>query len=268
MGSFVTDVVVHSPIAMHIEDHVRVPAEHVTEPACCPSQHMEPSYESTYKEVHKVEFQRIRSLVQTPNVGTFMHTDLTWASHMHTKGRRTDPRTLAPVMVAYIPWARVEDFVKGEETRNDAPCKFVCQGIESHDKGKLLFPTLKSYSCVIRCVCNMQVRFHSTCSRVTICCQVSTMFYMHLTSTTCCSPHPTGITVNMDQKTLPATYHWLQMTCYTRNENSMRRANSFQVERGTTDLGHLRECGAPGNDGDASVDLSSSNCTWSLQWLK
>ena len=214
MGSFVIDAVVHSPIGMHNEDHVRVATLH-------PPQHMEPSYESTYQEVHKAEFQRIRSLVQTPNIGTFMHTDLTWASHMHTKGRRTDPRTLAAVSVAYIPWARVKDFVKGEEARSDAPCKFVCQGTPSNNKGKLLFPRWNSYSAIIRCVCNMQVVFHCACSCVTVCCQIPTLLYMALTSTTCCSPHPTGITVNMDQMTMQATYHWLQMTCTKRNKKSM-----------------------------------------------
>ena len=34
----------------------------------------------------------------------------------------------APVLVAYIPWVRGHDFVKGEETRIDGPWKFVCQG--------------------------------------------------------------------------------------------------------------------------------------------
>ena len=206
MGSFVIDAVVHSPIVMHSEDHALVHAEHGSEPTLCPRQHMEPSYESTYQEVHKVEIHRIRSLVQTPNIGTFMHTDVTWTNHMRVKGRRTDPRTLAPVSVAYIPWARVEDFVKGEEARSDAPCKFVCQGAPSNGKGKLLFPRWNSYSAVIRCVCNMHFVFHCACYSVTISCQVPTLLYMSLTFSTCCSPHPTGITVNMDQMTMPRTY--------------------------------------------------------------
>ena len=207
MGSFVTNAVFPSPTVMHNEDDVTVNVEDASEPTLRPPLHMEPSYESTYQEVHKVEFQRIHSLVQTPNIGPFMHTDLTWASHTHTKGRRTDPRTRAPVSVAYIPWARVEDFVKGEEARPDAPCKFICQGTPSNDKGKLLFPRWNSYSAVFRCVCNMQVVFHSACSSVTKCWQVLTMFYMALTWISGSSPHPTGITVNMDQMTMQATYH-------------------------------------------------------------
>ena len=181
---------------------------------------MEPSYESAYKEVHKAELDRIRSLVQTPNIGTFMHTDLVWTSHMQVKGRRTDPRTLAPVSVAYIPWTRVEDFVKGEETRSDAPCKFVCQGAPSHDKGTLLFPRWNSYSAAIRWVCNMQLVCCCACSNVTISCHLPSLLYVALTFTPC-YPHPTGITVNMDQMTMPRTYHWLQVTWHGRNENSM-----------------------------------------------
>ena len=175
MGSFVTNADVHSPIAMHSEDHVLVHAEHGSEPTLCLMQHMEPTYESTYQEVHKAELHRIRSLVQTPNIGTFMHTDLTWSSHMHTKGRRTDLRTQAPVSVAYIPWARVEDFVKGEEAHSDAPCKFICQGAPSRGKGKLLFPRWNSYSAIIRCVCNMQFVCYCACSSVTMPCQVPTL---------------------------------------------------------------------------------------------
>ena len=91
--------------------------------------------------------------------------------------------------------------------------------------------------------------------------------YMALTFTPC-YPHPTGITVNMDQMTMPRTYHWLQVTCTGRSENSMRRANSYQVERGTRVHGHLHGCEDQASEGGASVDLSSSNCTWSLQWQK
>jgi hypothetical protein len=210
-----------SPIVMLNGNHVSVHAEHVSEPMLRPPQHLEPSYESTYQEVQKADILRIRSLVQTPNMGPFMHTDVTWANHMHTKGRRTNPRTLAPVSVAYIPWARVEDFVKGEEARSDAPCKFICQGTATNDKGKLLYPRWNSYSAVIRSVCNMHPVFHSACLCVTIYGQVPTLLYMALTPTTCCYPHPTDITVNMDQMTMQATYHWLQPTCTKRNENSI-----------------------------------------------
>ena len=129
---------------------------------------MEPTYESCYEELHKAELDRIRSFVQTPDKGTFMHSDLAWTSHMRVKGRRTDTRSLAPVSVAYIPWARVEDFVKGEEARSDAPCKFICQGAPSHDRGKLKFPRWNSYSTVRRCVCNMQLVCSSACSSVTM----------------------------------------------------------------------------------------------------
>jgi hypothetical protein len=84
-----------------------------------------------------------------------MHTDLLWASHIRMKGRRSDPRTPASVSVAYIPWGRVQDFVKGEEARCDAPCKFVCQGTTSNKQGDLMFPRWNSYSAVVRCLCNM-----------------------------------------------------------------------------------------------------------------
>ena len=182
MGSFVTHAVVTSLIGLHNEDHVSVHAEHVSEPTLPPPQHLEPSYESTYQEVHKAEIHRIRSLVQNPNIGTFMHTDVTWASHMHTKGRRADPRTLATVWVAYIPWARVEDFVKGEEARTDAPCKFICQGSPTNDKGRLLFPRWNSYSVVLRCARNMEDVFNCACSCVTIYWLRPTLLYIALTS--------------------------------------------------------------------------------------
>jgi hypothetical protein len=73
------------------------------------------------------------------------------------KGRRADPRNADTVSVAYIPWARVEDFLKGEEARSDAPCKFVCQGTPTNEKGKLMFPRWNSYSAILRSVCNMHL---------------------------------------------------------------------------------------------------------------
>ena len=116
---------------------------------------LQPSYESTYQEVHKVEFERIRGLVQTPEPGTFTHKDLTWAIQIRAKGSGEGPRSHSEVSVAYIPWVRVPDFVKGEEARIDGPCKFICQGSPSTQQGKLTFPRWNSYSTVMRCVCNV-----------------------------------------------------------------------------------------------------------------
>jgi hypothetical protein len=126
-----------------------------------------PSYVSTYQEVHKCEFERLRSSVQRPEAGSFMHADLLWATRIRQSGRRSDPRTPDPVSIAYIPWDRVEDFVKGEEGRPDAPCKFVCQGKTSNKQSALMFPRWNSYSALLRCLCNMPFDQHSAFSNVT-----------------------------------------------------------------------------------------------------
>ena len=68
--------------------------------------------------------------------------------------------------LAYIPWARVHDFVKGEEARSDAPCKFVCQGTPTNEKGKLMFPRWNSYSAIFMFACNM----HSDCDTCMVQC--------------------------------------------------------------------------------------------------
>jgi hypothetical protein len=120
--------------------HVVIDGNHGNEQSNRMPLGVDPSYESTYQEAHKGEFERLHSLVQRPQPGTFNHSDLAWAKQNRVKGRRTDPRTNALVSVAYIPWDRVQDFVKGEEARTDAPCKFVCQGISSNEHGKLAFP--------------------------------------------------------------------------------------------------------------------------------
>lgn len=149
------------------EVHFCQDGDHATERIVGNNMLVDPSYESTYREVHKWEFQRLLSLVQNPQAGTFSHSDLSWAREIRLKGRRGDPKTHAAVSVAYIPWARVHDFLKGEEARPDAPCKFVCQGTPLNEQGKLAFPRWNSYSAVIRCVCNMQFLFHFACSNVT-----------------------------------------------------------------------------------------------------
>ena len=110
----------------------------------------DPAYDSTYLEAHKGEFERLRGLVQTPEAGTFMHTDLMWAKQIRLKGKGTDSTTHVAVSVAYIPWARVHDFVKGEEACNDGPCKFICQGTLSNGHGKLTFPPLEQLLCHLR----------------------------------------------------------------------------------------------------------------------
>ena len=88
-----------------------------------------------------------------------MHSDLTWTRQIRLKGRWADSRTETPVSVAYIPCARVQDFVRGKEARTNAPCKFVCQGIASNEHKKLMFPRWNSYSAIIRCACNMRSKF-------------------------------------------------------------------------------------------------------------
>lgn len=158
MGSSVVAGVLHSSTELHSAGHVTNQSMPLA---------LNPSYESTYHETHKVEFERLHSLVQIPQAGTFMHNDLTWTRQMRMKGRGSDSRTQAPVSVAYIPWARVQDFVKGEEGRTDAPCKFVCQGIAKNEEGKLMFPRWNSYSVIIRCACNMRFELHCSSCHVT-----------------------------------------------------------------------------------------------------
>ena len=119
-------VVLHSSTELHSAGHVFQNGNNGTERTHCMPLGVDPSYESTYHEAHKGEWECLRNLVQIPKAGTFMHADLTWARQIRLKGRGTDSRTQAPVSVAYIPWARVQDFVKGEEARTDGPCKFVC----------------------------------------------------------------------------------------------------------------------------------------------
>jgi hypothetical protein len=155
MGECVTDAVVQSCAALHTDLHLILDGHLASQRPPRMSRGLEPSYESTYQEVHKADFERLRNLVQTPEPGTFMHKDLMWAIQIHPKERRDGSRTRAPVSVAYISWVRVHDFVKGEEARIDGPYKFVCQGSPANGYGKLTFPRWNSYSAVMRCVCNM-----------------------------------------------------------------------------------------------------------------
>ena len=155
MGSSISGAVVHGSAGLHAQLPAVEYGQHAAEETHGLIRAVQPSYESTYRQKHNEDLDRLRSLVQRPHAGTFMHTDLMWASHIRVKGGRSDPRTPASVSVAYIPWERVLDFVKGEEARFDGPCKFVCQGITSNKQGELMFPRWNSYSAVIRWFCNM-----------------------------------------------------------------------------------------------------------------
>jgi hypothetical protein len=219
MGTFVTGAFVQSRIEGQNKVHVPVHGEPAWELPLRPPQHMEPSYDSVYQDVHRAQLHRISTLVQSPNIGTFTHTDLTWACDVRVKGRRTDPRTPKPVSVAYIPWARVQDFVKGEEARSDAPSKFVCQGAPTNASGKLMFPRWNSYSVIFRYFCNMLPSDDNARFNVTRLPHLSPLLYMTLTVSTWSGPHPTGIIVNMDQMTMHRTYHWLQRTCTRRKKS-------------------------------------------------
>ena len=155
MESSVGGVVLHSCTELHSAGHVFRDGNHATQQSH-PMLGVDPSYESTYRETHKGEFDRLRSEVQIPKAGTFMHSDLKWRREIQLKGRGFGSKTEAPVSVAYIPWERVQYFLKGEEARIDGPCKFVCQGTASVEDGKLKFPRWNSYSAIIRCVCNIR----------------------------------------------------------------------------------------------------------------
>jgi len=155
MGECVTDAVAQSCGTLHTDLQLIPHGKFVSQRPPRMSNGLEPSYESAYQEVHKADFERLRSLLQSPEPGTFMHKDLMWAIQSRAKGRRDGCRTRAPVSVAYIPWIRVHDFVRGEEARIDGPCKFVCKGSPSNEQGKLKFPRWNSYSAVMRYVCNM-----------------------------------------------------------------------------------------------------------------
>ena len=78
MGSSETDAVVHSCAGLHTQLDVLEDGKHATEQRHGPMPCLQPSYESTYLKVHKQELDRLRSFVQRPEPGTFMHTDLMW----------------------------------------------------------------------------------------------------------------------------------------------------------------------------------------------
>ena len=103
---------------LHSDVHLLADGHPTSNQAHCTLRGLELSYESTYQEVHKANFEQLRGLLHTPEPYTFMHMDLMWATQVGAKGRRHGSTTHAPVSVAYIPWARVHDFVKGEEAHN------------------------------------------------------------------------------------------------------------------------------------------------------
>ena len=160
MGDCNDDAVVDSSAALHTDARLP-PHEDVATQRPPPMPHcLDPSYQSTFLEAHKADLQRLCGLVQTPEPGTFMHKDLTWTIRIRAKGRRDGPMTQNHVSVAYIPWVRVHDFVKGEEARLDGPCKFICRGTLSNQQGKLTFPRWNGYSADLRCVSNMYFELH------------------------------------------------------------------------------------------------------------
>ena len=160
MGSFVVAAVLNSCTELHSVGHNLGDGNPGGERTHCMPVGQDPTYESTYRETHKGEFERVRSLVQRPGAGTFMHQGLTWARQIGLKGKGTNSTTHAPVLVAYIPWERAQDFVKGKEVRTDVHCKFVCKGSPSNKHGKLTFPRWNNYSAIFRCVCNKRSEFH------------------------------------------------------------------------------------------------------------
>ena len=188
MGSFVRGDVLHSSTELHSARHVFGDGNQITKQSHCMPLDVDPSYESTYRDAHKGEFDRLRRELQIPKAGTFIHSDLTWRRDIRLKRIGPGSRTEAPVSVAYIPWERVQDFVKGEEARIDGPCKFVCQGIASNKEGKLVFPRWNNYSAIIRFVCNMQTEIHCAPCNVTPLTDVCGMWLMTLSNTTCSSP--------------------------------------------------------------------------------
>ena len=82
MGNCVTYAVVKSCVALHNNVHLLADGHPTSDQAHCTLHGLEPSYESTYQEVHKANFQRLCGLVQTPEPNTFIHMDLTGATQI------------------------------------------------------------------------------------------------------------------------------------------------------------------------------------------
>ena len=66
MGDCVVHAVVKSCVALHNDVHLLVDGHPTSNQAHRTLRGLQPSYESTYQEVHKADFERLRSLVQTP----------------------------------------------------------------------------------------------------------------------------------------------------------------------------------------------------------
>ena len=94
MGDCVAHAVVKSCVALHNDVHLLADGHPTSDQIHCTFCGLEPSYESTYQDVHKADFQRLRGLVQTPEPDIFMHMDLTWATHILPKGGGLVPRLM------------------------------------------------------------------------------------------------------------------------------------------------------------------------------
>ena len=77
--------------------------------------------------------------LQHPPPGPFSANNLQWTD------KKCEKSIYGYIRVAYFHWDCLTDFLKGEESLNDAETNFRQQSVRKHEKGSLKQPTLDSY---------------------------------------------------------------------------------------------------------------------------
>lgn len=104
----------------------------------------DPPYQGQEKEATLIA--ALRQVVQNPPPGPFRRQDLTWDQYV-TCGRG---RYHANEVVV-IPWCRLQDFIDGEESDPDYPCKFNKKIKKKNLPGTVAVPRANTPSLLIRC---------------------------------------------------------------------------------------------------------------------
>ena len=87
----------------------------------------------------------LRERVQNPHSGSFCMEDLVWTDHVtKNKGKSKSSK------LAIIFWDRLDDFIKGEQSHPDFPCKYTKETVRKNLPNSLRSPRAHSPALLLR----------------------------------------------------------------------------------------------------------------------
>lgn len=112
---------------------------------CISDDELEETNPKVFQERQSDLMMALRERVQNPHLGSFCMEDLVWTDHVtKNKGKSKSSK------LAIIFWDRLDDFIKGEQSHPDFPCKYTKETVRKNLPNSLRSPRAHSPALLLR----------------------------------------------------------------------------------------------------------------------